>query len=228
MCVCDFCNLVQNEEALNGEGGEEEGGEEGEEEEEEERKSSDRRPKKKAKRAEEKTGPQTFTGIGIKVITTHARSVHSRISIHFRLACCSRVWVTVAHADSFLGVCSFVLWQVAFTGVSSATHQLSGGQESVLALSLIFAIQRCDPSPFYLLDEIDSALDPVHRTAVANMLAQQSAEAQFLCTTFHPEMLSAADKFFGVVFKNKASFVSVITEDQAHELIRVVEREAEQ
>ena len=112
--------------------------------------------------------------------------------------------------------------------MSSATHQLSGGQESVVALSLIFAIQRCDPSPFYLLDEIDSALDPVHRTAVANMLAKQSVETQFICTTFHPELLQAADKFFGVVFKSSASFVSVINAEQAQELIRVAEREQQQ
>lgn len=33
--------------------------------------------------------------------------------------------------------------------------QLSGGQKAVVALALIFAIQRCDPAPFYLFDEID-------------------------------------------------------------------------
>lgn len=38
--------------------------------------------------------------------------------------------------------------------------QLSGGQKTVVALALIFAIQRCDPAPFYLFDEIDAALDP--------------------------------------------------------------------
>lgn len=111
--------------------------------------------------------------------------------------------------------------------MSSATHQLSGGQESVVALSLIFAIQRCDPSPFYLLDEIDSALDPVHRTAVSDMLKKQSANTQFICTTFHPELLTAADKFFGVTFKSSASFVRVITEDEAMQLIRVVEKQHE-
>lgn len=38
--------------------------------------------------------------------------------------------------------------------------QLSGGQKTLVALALIFAIQRCDPAPFYLFDEIDAALDP--------------------------------------------------------------------
>ena len=46
-------------------------------------------------------------------------------------------------------------------------NQLSGGQKSLVALALIFAIQRCDPAPFYLFDEIDQALDPQYRTSVA-------------------------------------------------------------
>ena len=46
-------------------------------------------------------------------------------------------------------------------------QQLSGGQKSLVALTLIFAIQKCDPAPFYLFDEIDQALDSSHRKAVA-------------------------------------------------------------
>lgn len=46
-------------------------------------------------------------------------------------------------------------------------QQLSGGQKSLVALTLIFAIQKCDPAPFYLFDEIDQALDSMHRKAVA-------------------------------------------------------------
>ena len=49
-------------------------------------------------------------------------------------------------------------------------QQLSGGQKSLVALTLIFAIQKCDPAPFYLFDEIDQALDTQHRKAVAGIL----------------------------------------------------------
>ncbi|KAK6272426.1 hypothetical protein POUND7_009509 [Theobroma cacao] len=60
--------------------------------------------------------------------------------------------------------------KVSFTGQgeTQSMKQLSGGQKTVVALTLIFAIQRCDPAPFYLFDEIDAALDPQYRTAVGS------------------------------------------------------------
>jgi structural maintenance of chromosome 3 (chondroitin sulfate proteoglycan 6) len=65
---------------------------------------------------------------------------------------------------------SGIEFKVAFPSTREVTSmtQLSGGQQTVVALSLIFAIQKCDPSPFYLFDEIDSNLDAVYRTAVAS------------------------------------------------------------
>lgn len=50
-------------------------------------------------------------------------------------------------------------------------NQLSGGQKTLVALTLIFAIQKCDPAPFYLFDEIDQALDPQYRKSVAGNIS---------------------------------------------------------
>ena len=52
-------------------------------------------------------------------------------------------------------------------------RQLSGGQKTLCSLALIFAIQRTDPAPFYLLDEVDAALDPQYRKTVASLLQKQ-------------------------------------------------------
>ena len=51
--------------------------------------------------------------------------------------------------------------------------QLSGGQKAVVALAFILAIQQCDPAPFYLFDEVDAALDPEFRAAIANLIGEQ-------------------------------------------------------
>ncbi|KAJ3112731.1 Structural maintenance of chromosomes protein 3 [Phlyctochytrium bullatum] len=98
-------------------------------------------------------------------------------------------------------------------------QQLSGGQKSLVALALIFAIQKCDPAPFYLFDEIDAALDAQYRTAVANMVHELSASAQFITTTFRPELLVHADRFYGVTFVNKVSQIQCITREDATEFV---------
>ncbi|KAI9850878.1 MAG: Structural maintenance of chromosomes protein 3 [Vezdaea acicularis] len=104
-------------------------------------------------------------------------------------------------------------------------QQLSGGQKSLCALSLVFAIQQCDPAPFYLFDEIDANLDAQYRTAVAQMLSNISRQqthglnGQFICTTFRPEMLRVADKCYGVMYRNKSSSIDVVTREEAVEFV---------
>ncbi|KAJ3342500.1 Structural maintenance of chromosomes protein 3 [Entophlyctis luteolus] len=97
--------------------------------------------------------------------------------------------------------------------------QLSGGQKSLVALALIFAIQKCDPAPFYLFDEIDAALDAQYRHSVARMVHELSENAQFITTTFRPELLVNADKFYGVTFTNKVSRIQCITREDATQFV---------
>ncbi|KAG7568172.1 SMCs flexible hinge [Arabidopsis thaliana x Arabidopsis arenosa] len=113
--------------------------------------------------------------------------------------------------------------KVSFTGQgeTQSMKQLSGGQKTVVALALIFAIQRCDTAPFYLFDEIDAALDPQYRTAVGNLIRRLADDygTQFITTTFRPELVRVADKIYGVFHKNRVSIVNVITKDQALDFI---------
>ncbi|CAL5432465.1 unnamed protein product [Camellia sinensis] len=113
--------------------------------------------------------------------------------------------------------------KVSFTGQgeTQSMKQLSGGQKTVVALTLIFAIQRCDPAPFYLFDEIDAALDPQYRTAVGNMIRRLAdmANTQFITTTFRPELVKVADKIYGVTHKNRVSHVNVVTKEEALDFI---------
>ncbi|KAK9022109.1 hypothetical protein V6N11_002401 [Hibiscus sabdariffa] len=99
--------------------------------------------------------------------------------------------------------------KVSFTGQgeTQSMKQLSGGQKTVVALTLIFAIQRCDPAPFYLFDEIDAALDPQYRTAVGNMIRRLAdvANTQFITTTFRPELVKVADQIYVAQYRLRSS-----------------------
>lgn len=120
--------------------------------------------------------------------------------------------------DSVIDNYSGVSIQVSFNSKEDEQQrieQLSGGQKSLCAIALILAIQKSDPAPFYLFDEIDANLDTQYRTAVANLIHELSQDAQFICTTFRPEMLQVASKFFGVMFNNKISTVSEINRNDA-------------
>jgi len=97
--------------------------------------------------------------------------------------------------------------------------QLSGGQKALVALALIFAIQRCDPAPFYLFDELDQALDSTHRAAVASLIRRQATSdsnpTQFITSTFRPELVGVAARCYGISHQNKISQVHQLTKKDA-------------
>lgn len=116
--------------------------------------------------------------------------------------------------------------QVAFPPQRSAVRmaQLSGGQKSLVALALVFAIQRSDPAPFYLFDEIDANLDTQYRTAVAQCIQELAQDAQFITTTFRPELVERADRWFGVLFSaQKVSSVVEIAREDARMFVEAAE-----
>lgn len=75
---------------------------------------------------------------------------------------------------------------------------LSGGEKSLTALSFIFAIQEYQPSPFYVLDEVDMFLDSVNAEMVAKRVKASSAKAQFIQVSLRKVTLALADHLIGV------------------------------
>nr|CAD2148029.1 unnamed protein product [Meloidogyne enterolobii] len=112
--------------------------------------------------------------------------------------------------------------KVSFTGGTETRDitSLSGGQKTLVALALIFAIQKCDPAPFYLFDEIDAALDQEHRRAIAEMIHDLSQTAQFITTTFRAELLEHAEKFYGVRVRDKVSYIDEIAKASAFDFVQ--------
>lgn len=75
---------------------------------------------------------------------------------------------------------------------------LSGGEKSLTALAFIFAIQEHQPSPFYVLDEVDMYLDAVNAEMVAKRIEESSAKAQFIQVSLRKVTLALADHLIGV------------------------------
>ena len=89
---------------------------------------------------------------------------------------------------------------------------LSGGEKSVAALALVFAIQKYMPAPFYALDEVDSALDPLNIDKLASMINTQAQEIQFVVVSHRKPMIEVSDRSIGVTQKEKGkSLVSGVT-----------------
>ncbi|MBR5999465.1 MAG: chromosome segregation protein SMC, partial [Candidatus Methanomethylophilaceae archaeon] len=75
---------------------------------------------------------------------------------------------------------------------------LSGGEKSLTALAFIFAIQEHQPSPFYVLDEVDMFLDSVNSEMVAQRIKKSSTRTQFIQVSLRKVTLTLADHLIGV------------------------------
>ncbi len=87
---------------------------------------------------------------------------------------------------------------------------MSGGEKSLTAIAFLFAVQLYDPAPFYILDEIDAALDNKNSKRVAEMIDKHSTDAQFLVITHNDQTLQKADYVYGVSMEDGASEVMAL------------------
>jgi chromosome segregation protein len=82
---------------------------------------------------------------------------------------------------------------------------LSGGERSMAALAFLFAVFRSRPSPFYLMDEVEAALDDVNLQRFLSLVDEFREEAQLLIVTHQKRTMEAADALYGVTMVPGAS-----------------------
>jgi len=78
---------------------------------------------------------------------------------------------------------------------------MSGGEKSMAALALLFAIFRYQPSPFCLLDEVDAALDELNVGRFTRMLSEYAGHTQFILITHNKRSMEAANLLYGVTME---------------------------
>jgi structural maintenance of chromosome 2 len=99
--------------------------------------------------------------------------------------------------------------RVAFNGVwKESLTELSGGQRSLLALSLILAMLLFKPAPVYILDEVDAALDLSHTQNIGRMLRSHFGGSQFVVVSLKQGMFSNANVIFRTKFVDGVSTVT--------------------
>jgi chromosome segregation protein len=91
--------------------------------------------------------------------------------------------------------------EVEVTPAGKATKRLSllsGGEKSLVALAFMFAVFLARPCPFYILDEVEAALDDINIDRFLQLVRRYSDRAQFIVVTHQKRTMDAADTLYGV------------------------------
>ncbi|MBS3135022.1 chromosome segregation protein SMC [Candidatus Woesearchaeota archaeon] len=75
---------------------------------------------------------------------------------------------------------------------------LSGGEKTMATLAFIFAIQEFQPASFYLLDEVDAALDKHNSMRLSKLIKQYSNRAQYIVISHNDQVITEADQIYGI------------------------------
>ena len=82
---------------------------------------------------------------------------------------------------------------------------LSGGEKTLSSMALVFALHHYRPTPLYVMDEIDAALDFKNVSIVANYIHQRTKNAQFVIISLRNNMFELANRLVGIYKTNNAS-----------------------
>jgi chromosome segregation protein len=91
--------------------------------------------------------------------------------------------------------------EVEVTPAGKSTKRLSllsGGEKSLVALAFMFAVFLARPCPFYVLDEVEAALDDLNVDRFLQLVRRYSDRAQFIVVTHQKRTMDAADRIYGV------------------------------
>ena len=107
-------------------------------------------------------------------------------------------------------------------GKRNATiHMLSGGEKTLTAIALMFALFQLNPAPFCVLDEVDAPLDDLNVGRYCQLIKEMSTETQFLIISHNKVTIETADHLMGVTMQEPG--VSRIVSVDMQEAVALVE-----
>ncbi|KEG00804.1 structural maintenance of chromosomes protein 3, putative [Plasmodium vinckei vinckei] len=106
-------------------------------------------------------------------------------------------------------------------------QELSGGERSIVAICLFLCLNKIDNFSFFFFDEIDAALDTVHRDNLSILLRELANKGtQFIITTFRKELLEYCENMYIVKIVDRESYITKGTKKEAYEIISIEEKNA--
>ena len=90
-------------------------------------------------------------------------------------------------------------------------RSLSGGEKTLTALAFLFAIQEHEPASFYVLDEVDAALDKTNSEKLAKLIRDYCNKAQYVVISHNDSVISEGDILYGVSMKPETGLSAVVS-----------------
>ncbi|KAG2475050.1 MAG: hypothetical protein NPMRTH5_1940001 [Nitrosopumilales archaeon] len=134
--------------------------------------------------------------------------VDKEIRIIFTKMTGGNAWLELQNEDDIFN--SGISYLIQFKNKPKReSTSISGGEKTLAAVVFVLALQKLEPSPFYLFDEVDAHLDAPNAERLGKILEERSKESQFLMVSLKDSVVQRAKLIYGVFPKNGVSHVVV-------------------
>jgi chromosome segregation protein len=132
-----------------------------------------------------------------KVFSTAFETINKEFALTFKTLTQGDAWLELENKEEvFTGG---IYMMASFRGKPAwESSSMSGGEKSVTAVALILAIQRVNPHPFYLFDEIDQNLDQTNSQSLASFFKERSQQSQIIVVSLKDTMVAGSGVAYGV------------------------------
>ncbi|SCO65934.1 structural maintenance of chromosomes protein 3, putative [Plasmodium vivax] len=160
------------------------------------------------------------TGCPTNVCTFHAHAPVNFITCQFYYLS------ILSYVDKITGI-SINITSNEDEKMSYTIQELSGGERSIVAICLFLCLNKIDNFSFFFFDEIDAALDTIHRDNLSLLLRELAQRGtQFIITTFRKELLEYCENMYIVRIVDRESYIARGTKKEAYEIISTEEKNA--